>query len=59
MLIGIMTLLSAAAAAGLALGCNGFAGFGWLWQLPVGFFGAFLAQLILLFLVLVIMAQSA
>ena len=57
MLIGIMTLLSAAAAAGLALGCNGFAGFGWLWQLPVGFFGAFLAQLILLFLVLVIMAQ--
>ena len=57
MLIGIITLVAAAAAAGLAFGCNGFAGFGWLWQLPVGFFGAFLAQLIILFLVMLIMAK--
>lgn len=57
MLIGIMTLVAAAAAAGLALFCDGFSGFGWLWMLPAGFFGAFLAQLIVLFLILVIMAQ--
>ena len=55
MLIGLMTLIAAAAAAGLALGCNGFEGFGWLWQLPVGFLGAFLAQLILLFLGMIVM----
>ncbi len=58
MLIGLMTLIAVAAAAGLTLGCNGFAGFGWLWLLPVGFFGAFLAQLILLFLIMVIMAKT-
>ncbi len=57
MLIGLMTLIAVAAAAGLALGCNGFAGFGWLWQLPVGFLGAFLAQLILLFLTMVVMTK--
>lgn len=57
MLVGLMTLIAVAAAAGLTLGCNGFAGFGWLWQLPVGFLGAFLAQLILLFLTMVVMTK--
>ena len=56
MLIGLMTLIAVAAAAGLTLGCDGFSGFGWLWQLPVGFLGAFLVQLLLVFLTLVIMA---
>ena len=56
MLIGIMTLIALASAAGLTLLCDGFAGFGWLWQLPAGFFGGFLAQLILLFLMLCIMS---
>ena len=57
MLIGIMTFIALVAAAGLTLGLDGFAGFGWLWQLPVGFLGGFLAQLILLFLLLVIMSK--
>lgn len=58
MLIGLMTFISAAAAAGLTLSFNGFDGFGWLWLLPVGFFGAFLAQLIVLFLIMVLMAKT-
>ena len=58
MLIGLMTFIALAAAAGLALGLDGFTGFGWLWQLPVGFLGAFLAQLILLFLFMCIMAAT-
>ena len=57
MLIGFMTFIALAAAGGLALLLDGFAGFGWLWQLPVGFFGAFLIQLIVVFLTLVIMAS--
>jgi len=56
MLIGLMTFIALAAAAGLTFGCNGFSGFGWLWLLPVGFLGAFLIQLLLVFLTLVIMA---
>ena len=57
MLIGLMTFIALAAAVGLTLGLDGFAGFGWVWQLPVGFLGGFLAQLILLFLMLVIMSK--
>ena len=57
MLIGLMTFIALAAAAGLTLGLDGFSGFGWVWQMPVGFLGGFLAQLILLFLMLVIMSK--
>lgn len=57
MLLGIMTFISLAAAAALTVACNGFDGFSWLWLMPGGFFGAFIVQILILFLVIYIMAK--
>ena len=55
MLIGIITIVSAAVAAGVCLGVDAFAGLGWLWVLPVSFIGSFLALALLFFLFLWLM----
>ena len=52
MLIGIVSVLSGAAAAALCFLTGGFQGLGWIWQLPVGFAGSFLALGVLYFLFL-------
>ena len=57
MLIGIFTLIAVAAAAGLAVLCNGFNDIGWLWLVFVGFFGTFILELVLWFLLIWIMAK--
>ncbi len=57
MILGIFTFLSLAVAALLAVGCDGFSGFGWVWMLPVGFFGTFLALTLLLGILILIMAK--
>ena len=57
MLLGIFTFLSVAVAALLTVCLDGFTGFGWAWQLPVGFFGTFLVLVLLLCVLLLIMAK--
>lgn len=57
MLLGIFTFLSAAAAAALTVLLGGFDGFGWIWQLPLGFFGMFLILVALLGVLILIMAK--
>lgn len=52
MLIGIVSVLSAMAAAGICLWTDAFAGMRWIWLLPVGFAGSFLALGVLYFLIL-------
>lgn len=54
MLLGMIFALSGAAAVGSCAAFGGFSGFGWLWQLPLGFLGGFLGALLLAFLFLVI-----
>lgn len=46
MLLGIISALSTLAAFWLCVDTNAFDGFSWLWLLPAGFFGAFLALII-------------
>ena len=46
MLLGIISALSTLAAFWLCVDTNAFNGFSWLWLLPAGFFGAFLALII-------------
>ncbi len=43
MLLTINALISACAAAAVCFGWGGFSGLGWLWMLPLGFAGSFLA----------------
>ena len=52
MLIGIVSLLSALAAAGICLASGAFCGLGWIWLLPVSFVGSFLSIGIVYFLFL-------
>ena len=52
MLIGIISVLSAAAAAGLCFLTGGFQDLNWIWQLPVGFAGCFLVLAVFYFLFL-------
>ena len=56
MLLGIISALSALSAFLICVGADSFYGFSWLWVLPVGFFGTFVALVLLWFLLLVIMA---
>ena len=55
MLIGIITALSALSAVLICLGTESFAGYGWLWMLPAGFLGSFLALLFLFALTIFVM----
>ena len=52
MLIGIVSLLSALAAAGVCFASDAFCGLSWLWVLPVSFVGSFLTLGFLYFLFL-------
>ena len=56
MLLGIFSALSALSAFLICVGADAFEGFSWLWVLPVGFFGTFVALIILWFVLLLIMA---
>ena len=55
MLLGIISALSAMAAFLICMFTDAFYGFSWLWVLPLGFFGTFVALIILWFLLLLIM----
>ena len=50
MLLNLMYILSALFAAGICFAAGGFSSLGWLWLLPVGFAGSFLACLLVCFL---------
>ena len=50
MLLNLMYILSALGAAGICFAAGGFSSLGWLWLLPVGFAGSFLACLLVCFL---------
>ncbi len=54
MLVGIVTVLSLAAAVLLCMGTQAFGSFMWLWLLPVGFLGSFLVLAALAFGILVL-----
>lgn len=54
MLIGIISVLSVAAAVGVCIGTGAFGGLGWLWLLPVSFAGGFLLLTLAAFLFLLI-----
>ena len=56
MLLGIISALSALTAFLICVGADGFQSFSWLWILPAGFFGAFLALVILWVILLLIMS---
>ena len=58
MLLLIVLLLSALSGVGLCLCAGGFENLGWLWQLPVGFFGGFLLSAALAFGILVAVCNS-
>ena len=55
MLLGMISALSALSAFFICLSADAFDGFSWLWVLPAGFFGVFVALIALWFLLLVIM----
>lgn len=57
MLLGIFTFLSFASAAVITAYSGGFERFGWIWQLPLGFFGTFLGLVLLLGILILIMAK--
>lgn len=57
MLIGGITIVSAALALGLCAGFGGFDGLSWLWVLPVSFAGSFLGLALLAFFFLWLMCQ--
>ena len=50
MLLTIMTIVSVLFSLGICVQAGGFAGLGWLWQLPLGFAGGFLVCGLLCFL---------
>lgn len=55
MLLGIISALSAVTAFGICVGADAFDGFSWLWILPAGFFGAFVALILLWVVLLIVM----
>ena len=57
-LLFFVLLLSVCSGVGLCLLSGGFAGLGWLWQLPVGFLGGFLLTAVLSFAVLIVICYS-
>ena len=59
MLAGIFVTISLAVGSGLCLLTDAFSNYRWLWVLPLGAFGAFILQLALWFLLLVIMGSAA
>lgn len=52
MLVGIISVLSAVAAAGICLCAGAFGDLSWIWLLPVGFVGSFLTLGLVFFLLL-------
>ena len=58
MLLGIISALSALTAFLICVGADAFSGFSWLWVLPLGFFGTFVALILLWFLLLVVMSAA-
>ncbi len=52
-----MLILSLLGAAGICLGTDSFAGYNWLWLLPLCFVGCFLGLLLIMFGVLMIMCR--
>lgn len=55
MLKVIFIIVSALSAAGICVAADAFAGFGWLWLLPVGFLGTYLVLILGLFVLVLIM----
>lgn len=58
MLIGVLSGISLAVAVLTCLALGGFAGIGWIWILPLGFAGTFLALAALWYAMLLIMANA-
>ncbi len=58
MLLGIISALSALTAFLICVGADAFSGFSWLWVLSLGFFGTFVALILLWFLLLVVMSAA-
>ena len=58
MLLAVVLLLSVGSGVGLTIVAGGFENLGWLWQLPVGFFGGFLLASALAFAILVAVCYS-
>ena len=56
MLLGILSALSALSALLICVGADGFYNFRWLWLLPAGFFGTFVALLLAWLVMVVIMS---
>ena len=57
MLVGIFTVVSFLAALGICAGAGAFGSLSWLWLLPAGFLGSFVALLVLWFLMLLVMGK--
>ena len=57
MLLSLIAVLSLLIALGICLGSGAFLGLGWLWILPVGFLGSFLAITLLYFLFLLVLCK--
>ena len=57
MLMTVMLVFACLAALGICFLAGGFAGLSWLWILPLGFIGGFLAALLLAFLFLYILVS--
>lgn len=55
MLLGIISALSVLSAFLICVGADGFYDFTWFWMLPAGFFGTFIALVLLWFLMMVVM----
>ena len=55
MVIGIIAALAAIISAAICAGTGSFAGLAWLWVLPVGWLGAFLGVVLLVFLLVLVM----
>lgn len=56
MLLGFLFTVSAVCAVLICLGCGSFQSLAWLWTLPLGYIGSFLALVVLTFLAVWIMA---
>lgn len=55
MVIGIVAVVAAIFSAVICICADGFAGLGWIWMLPVGWMGVFLAIVLLAFLLVLVM----
>lgn len=54
MLLGVLIAVSVLSAVGICLGSGAFQSLSWLWLLPVGFAGSFLAALVVYFIFLLV-----